>query len=156
MSLFSPPSSAKDSKNILYTEPEGDGSFFTNPDKTGRRLKPLVLQIPPLATPVAPNEPHSPAWGDTECFTQPHLGALRQLPPASVLQGDSATEHVQQHVAQKWSEASRSRRSSHYERALKTAKWTAQPAEKGNGGLRNAVYAATQKGDLSHVTWVSN
>ncbi|KAK6334100.1 hypothetical protein TWF696_002602 [Orbilia brochopaga] len=35
-----------------------------------------------------------------------------------------------------------------------SAQWTVEPAEKGNGGLRNAINAALEAGGVDEVTWV--
>lgn len=41
-----------------------------------------------------------------------------------------------------------------HERAFRTAEWAVQPAEQGNGGLRNAVRAASEAGTLKDILWV--
>ena len=40
-----------------------------------------------------------------------------------------------------------------HERALQNADWSVQPAEQGNGGLRNAVNAASRSGALKEKIW---
>jgi trehalose-6-phosphate synthase len=41
-----------------------------------------------------------------------------------------------------------------YSISLADAEWTVEPAHKGNGGLRNAVWAAHENGSLQDRTWV--
>lgn len=43
-----------------------------------------------------------------------------------------------------------------HDRAFRTADWTVQPAEQGNGGLRNAARAASEAGTLKDFLWVCN
>lgn len=135
-------------------------SFFSKsdrpecPERPGLKRGPSVLQDILLASAIAPNEPHSPAWGQTEYFVQPQLRSADYVPPASVLQRDLAESWRQLNGSPKTSNHKDSQSSS-YERAMKTAEWSVQPAEQGNGGLRNAVYAAHQKGDFEPFTWVS-
>lgn len=155
-SLFSTKPSPTETTNAKTAGTDELISFFSQPERLqrpGAKRGPSVLQDLLLASSIAPNEPHSPDWGQTEFFIQPQLRSADYVAPTSVLQRDLAESWRQLNVSPKTSNQKDSRSSSH-EMALKTAEWSVQTAEQGNGGLRNAVYAAHQRGDFEDVTWV--
>ena len=137
---------------------ETNGNFFSTSSPKGplSRLPSIAAGLNNLAgiTPNGPNEPHSPAWGRTEYFTQPHLRA-DEAPKSSLSEQERAPRRHRAASSIGKLHQSNSRDSSH-ERALQKAEWVIHAGEQGNGGLRNAVYAATKNGTLEHVTWVSN
>jgi trehalose 6-phosphate synthase complex regulatory subunit len=100
---------------------------------------------------VTPSEPHSPEWGKALNWNQPTSRA-KSPPPVSVLNHNSrVTRAVQQQQQQrtrgKVSAVSHERKFSH-------AGWTIEKADLGNGGLCNAVKAATDQGILKEKLWV--
>ena len=100
---------------------------------------------------IAPNEPHSPAWGHATSYFQPKSRA-EDLPPVSILKHQHVpTERITRSRAGSFSDI----REESLEKAIKSAEWTVEPAEQGNGGLRNAIYAATESGKIEDKTWVS-
>lgn len=105
-----------------------------------------------LIATLAPSEPHSPAWGRTDYFTQPPLRADAPYPSAVLEHESSSRRHRAKSSLGKLNQ--RDSRESSHERALRKAEWTVQAGEQGNGGLRNAVYAAIKNETLEHVTWV--
>lgn len=98
---------------------------------------------------ISLSDPHSPVWG-LGLFNQPKSRA-ESPPPSSILR------HTKQRGssirARRLGSISESREHSH-ERALRSARWSVQPAEQGNGGLRNAVKAASETGILKEKIWV--
>lgn len=101
---------------------------------------------------LVPNEPLSPAWGRTSYF-QPRSRA-ESPPPVSILKHGRPRLPRERTLKNHPTILSESREESH-ERALRDADWTVEPAEQGNGGLKNAINAATQAGLLKENTWVS-
>jgi trehalose-6-phosphate synthase len=103
----------------------------------------LRVHFPKLNN-LAPNDPHSPAWGSGRLFNQPRSRA--SSPPPAAL-----TEHIK--VADKALQLGRAGvrqpqlagRSDSHDRVFAHAGWTVVPAEQGNGGLRNAVSASNRQ-----------
>ncbi|KAL9121850.1 MAG: hypothetical protein Q9187_001597 [Circinaria calcarea] len=95
------------------------------------------------------SDPHSPVWG-LGLFNQPKSRA-KSPPPSSILR------HTKQQGSttrvRRFGSISESREHSH-ERALRSARWSVRPAEQGNGGLHNAVKAASEAGNLKEKIWV--
>lgn len=96
-----------------------------------------------------PNELHSPGWGRQTSYFQPKLRA-ESPPPESILEQAKPRERFTR--GRTLSDPSRG---DSHDRALKSAPWSIQPAEQGNGGIRNAVNAATRAGKLKDRLWVS-
>lgn len=108
---------------------------------------------------LAPSDPLSPAWGKATTFNQPKSQAT-EAPPTSILKHNKkptdfargrAASHLRRMAAK--SIAFDKIRPSSHER-FSDAAWTVEPAEQGNGGLRNAVQAATDSGFIEEKTWV--
>lgn len=109
----------------------------------------------------AQSEAHSPAWGSTSAFRQPRLQNTA-LPSPSILKheeplakleaarGDRPTMGIEAMRAQE----QQMRPGHHRTQSFSRADWTIEPAEQGNGGLRNAVRSASEAGTLEDVMWV--
>lgn len=98
---------------------------------------------------ISLSDPHSPVWG-LGLFNQPKSRA-ESPPPSSILR--PIKQRRSSIRPNRLGSISKSREHSH-ERALRSARWFVQPAEQGNGGLRNAVKAASETGSLKGKTWV--
>lgn len=104
---------------------------------------------------VTPSEPHSPAWGKGFNWNQPPSRA-RSPPPVSVLYHDKVRERTltrAKWAVQKHRPIGRTSPSG-CEKRFSTAGWTIERADHGNGGLCNAVKAATDQGNLKEKLWV--
>jgi trehalose 6-phosphate synthase complex regulatory subunit len=104
---------------------------------------------------MAPSEPHSPAWGKGWNWNQPASRA-KSPPPVSVLRHDQGRSRTGSQVKmaalkQKTREITLAMGR---DRNLCQAGWTIERAEIGNGGLCNAVRAATNHGSLKEKLWV--
>ena len=73
--------------------------------------------------------------------------------PAPTL--SSVVANASQTVLMKETAALDEKRDQSHERAMKNARWSIEPAERGNAGLQNAVSAATKSELLKEITWVS-
>jgi trehalose-6-phosphate synthase len=134
--------------------PSGDddaADFFAQSEATFRKHFP---KSDDPKSKVAPSDPHAAPWGRSGTFTQPQSRAPSP-PPASIL------EHKK--VADKAASLGRAgvrqpqlltRRSESHDRVFAEANWTVEPADQGNGGLRNAVQAAVRGGQLDDPIWV--
>ena len=113
--------------------------FFKYRDRSG------IVQLPiPDPNPLALSDPHLPTHIQTSSRSNsPPLSSLLKLT------GVNDTRHAY---------SGRRRGSGHsgdfHAKALADAEWTVEPADKGNGGLRNAVRAAHENGSLLDRTWV--
>ena len=124
-----------------------DGSQPTQDSESKPARPSMVSRLPS----VAGNETHSPAWGRKSHFTQPKSRAVSP-PPQSIFKharSGRESENGAVHGASLEDIREDSR-----DRALQSADWIIQPAEQGNGGLRNAVNAALTSGTLGHRIWV--
>lgn len=101
---------------------------------------------------VAPNEPHSPAWGTGRLFTQPKSRASSP-PPADILKHNKTVEKARS-MGRAGVKQPQSGRSESHDRVFAHADWSVVPADQGNGGLRNAVQAAVRNGKLHDKIWV--
>lgn len=103
---------------------------------------------------LALSDPHSPLWG-SGAYNQPKPRAASP-PPASILKHGKSKEGIMEPtrlLGRSGTDEKQPREHSH-DRAFRTAEWTVQPAEQGNGGLRNAVRAASEAGTLKDILWV--
>ncbi|OJJ42986.1 hypothetical protein ASPZODRAFT_136859 [Penicilliopsis zonata CBS 506.65] len=120
----------------------------------------LTDQFPPIADrlhPLTESESHSPTWGSAGSFRQPKLKAIAQPSPSILKHAEAPSTVVPREVPRpvafhaipprevfsRGSMASFSR-----------GDWTVEPAEQGNGGLRNAVRSANDAGYLQDKLWV--
>jgi trehalose-phosphatase len=104
---------------------------------------------------IAPNDPHSPAWGTTtgRAFTQPPSRASSP-PPASILNHNKTLEKAAALGRAGVRQPQALNRSESHDRVFANADWTVETADQGNGGLRNAVEAAVRSGSLVDKIWV--
>jgi trehalose 6-phosphate synthase complex regulatory subunit len=104
---------------------------------------------------MTPSEPLSPGWGRTFNWNQPSSRA-KSPPPASVLQHGKgrgrSTSHVKRTVQKQ--RACEQLMAISRDRKFSQADWTIVQADLGNGGLINAVKAATNQGTLKDKLWV--
>ena len=102
---------------------------------------------------LALSDPHSPTWG-SGFFNQPKSQATAP-PPASILRHNKHRSSFRESsFLRKPVTSTRASRETSHDRAFHSAEWSIQPAEQGNGGLRNAVQAASVAGSLKEKTWV--
>ncbi|KAI9840981.1 MAG: hypothetical protein M1838_003815 [Thelocarpon superellum] len=103
---------------------------------------------------IARSDPHSPRWGSADVFFQPPSRA-GPPPPPSILKHTKVVDKLG-----RWKEGAqetlqdRSPRDRSHDRLFADAEWSVVPAEQGNGGLRNAIEAATNDGSPHERTWV--
>jgi trehalose-6-phosphate synthase len=103
---------------------------------------------------VAPSDPHSPAWGAGGSFVQPKSRASSP-PPASILEHNRRLAEKAAQLRRAGIKHSQTvTQNESHDRVFAEAKWTVEPADQGNGGLRNAVHAAARSGNLNEFTWV--
>ncbi|KZF26903.1 glycosyltransferase family 20 protein [Xylona heveae TC161] len=100
---------------------------------------------------IATSESHSPRWNVTQ-FNQPRSRASSP-PPASILKHAKIVEKARTDALRRRRSVARASVSSH-DQLIQTADWTVVPAEGGNGGLKNAIRAASKAGKLDDKTWV--
>lgn len=108
------------------------------------------------------SEAHSPKWGATTTFVQPK--AQPPPPPSPSILKHQASEAASQPPQKAKKQSSGIEALKEEERAnrpgqgrsmsFSKADWTVEPAEQGNGGLRNAVRSATEAGFLGEKIWV--
>jgi trehalose 6-phosphate synthase complex regulatory subunit len=100
------------------------------------------------------NDPRSPAWGSSgpRVLTQPKSRASSP-PPASILKHKKAVEKAA-YLGRAGVKQPRYHRSESHDRVFAEASWTVEPADQGNGGLRNAVHAAVTASSITDHTWV--
>jgi len=124
--------------------------FFAQND--GTELRPhFPKQEGPRST-VAPNDPHSPAWGTGRLFNQPRSRASSP-PPADILKHNKIAEKAAA-LGRAGIRQPQLGRSDSHDRVFAHADWTVEPADQGNGGLRNAVQASVRNGHLQDKIWV--
>ena len=104
---------------------------------------------------MTPSESHSPEWGRTFNWNQPSSGAMSP-PPVSVLHHGKARERSasQVRIAVQKQKAREQMLEISRNRKFSNAGWTVERADFGNGGLSNAVKAATNDGILKEKLWV--
>lgn len=124
--------------------------FFAQND--GTELRPhFPKQEGPRST-LAPNDPHSPAWGAGRLFNQPRSRASSP-PPADILKHNKIAEKAAA-LGRAGIRQPQLGRSDSHDRVFAHADWTVEPADQGNGGLRNAVQASVRNGHLQDKIWV--
>ncbi|TGO47084.1 hypothetical protein BCON_0294g00040 [Botryotinia convoluta] len=101
---------------------------------------------------IAPSDPHSPAWGAGKMFNQPRSRASSP-PPADILKHNKMKEKAE-FLGSAGVRQPQYKRSDSHDRVFANAEWEVEPAEQGNGGLRNAVQAAVRSGNLEDKIWV--
>ncbi|RAL62949.1 hypothetical protein DID88_004038 [Monilinia fructigena] len=101
---------------------------------------------------IAPSDPHSPAWGAGKMFNQPRSRASSP-PPADILKHNKMKEKAEL-LGSAGIRQPQFKRSDSHDRVFAHAEWEVEPAEQGNGGLRNAVQAAVRSGNLEEKIWV--
>ncbi|RDW77047.1 hypothetical protein BP6252_05100 [Coleophoma cylindrospora] len=124
--------------------------FFAPPDAQAAR--PHFPKLSDRHSTTAPSDPHSPAWGSGRSFTQPRSRASSP-PPANVLKHNKAFEKANA-LGRAGIRQPQLDRSESHDRVFSAAEWTVEPADQGNGGLRNAVQAAVRSGHLNDKIWV--
>jgi len=165
-----PASRSEASSNAL-----GQASLFAGPNPTPPRtpaanadLVEFFSQLQPSASTHFPkphdprslvrSDSHVPEWGSGVFFNQPRSRA-GPPPPDDILEYTKREElpegNRSRSVRFKPSpKGVRRPRSTSGERQPWRSEWTVEPAVQGNGGLANAVRAATNAGDLGDVIWV--
>lgn len=104
-----------------------------------------------LRSTIAPNEVDSPAWGVGR-LSQPKSRASSP-PPQSVLKHNKIVEKAEA-LGRSGVKQPTLERSESHDQVFTHAPWVVVPSEQGNGGLRNAVHAATRDGKLEDKIWV--
>lgn len=123
-----------------------------------REQEPFNLSLPSAnkdPRSIAPGDLHSPTWGKAFNWKQPTSRA-KSPPPSSVLRHTSARERTASllwSAQSKYKAQERARQISH-ERRFSQSGFTVDQAQMGNGGLRNAIKAASDTGLLEEKTWV--
>ncbi|OGE52491.1 hypothetical protein PENARI_c010G12210 [Penicillium arizonense] len=105
------------------------------------------------------SEGHSPAWGATTSLIQPKAKPLVSPSPSILKHQDPplAKEPVSSRAPDTQAAPPSGQRWTHFANrkvSFSKAEWTIEPAEQGNGGLRNAVRSATDAGFLDQMMWV--
>ncbi|KAL1998164.1 hypothetical protein VTN02DRAFT_6739 [Thermoascus thermophilus] len=107
------------------------------------------------------SEAHSPAWGSTSSFVQPRVQTIPSPSPSilkhaesSIPPQDPLREHPARNPEALKAQQGEAKRGHSRSISFSKADWTIEPAEQGNGGLRNAVLSATDAGFLGDKTWV--
>ena len=113
-------------------------------------VTPSIQQVSRDLRAIVLSDPQSPTWG-RRTLTQP-MSRVRGA-PASAL--SSIVASTSQSVLMKETAVLDEKRDKSHERAMKTANWSIQSAERGNAGLQNAVSAAIGSGLLKEKIWVS-
>jgi trehalose 6-phosphate synthase complex regulatory subunit len=126
--------------------------IFIQADQQG-----FKLTLPPRINDprsIARNEPHSPTWG----ISSPKQPTSRALspPPSSILRYNTKRERTASLLwrAQNEYRARERIRTINNERRFSQSNFTVEQALIGNGGLRNAIKAASDAGVLKEKTWV--
>ncbi|KAH8698279.1 putative alpha,alpha-trehalose phosphate synthase subunit TPS3 [Talaromyces proteolyticus] len=110
---------------------------------------------------LSQSEPHSPAWGSTQTFTQPRLKNI-PLPSPSILKHQEPVANREtekpatglETLKEEERKQTPSHRGSHRGSfSFSDADWSIEPAEQGNGGLRNAIRSASGT-TLDEPVWV--
>jgi trehalose 6-phosphate synthase/phosphatase len=101
---------------------------------------------------MAPSDPHAPEWGTGKSFVQP-ISRAGSPPPSSILQHDKKLADKANTMRKQGIRKPQMTRSESHDRVFAEAKWTVEPADQGNGGLRNAVTAVARSG-THDFTWV--
>ena len=104
--------------------------------------------------PIAPSDPHSPAWGRKSTFNQPRSKAASP-PPTSIAKYIQMRRHSAKLEAKgNWNiKTSDQDHGSNHDKAFKNAQWNVEAADQGNGGLRNAMSAVLGSEDskIDHI-----
>lgn len=101
------------------------------------------------------NDLPGPVWGTNPTLTQP-LSKADQAPPVSVLEHGKVLGAGNRIGMERLQNIYRQGKSGElgYDVGFGSAEWRVEPSLRGNGGLRNAVNAATGTGPLQDKTWV--
>jgi len=150
-SLFAPKEKEKDltPPATPVTDVE-ENDFFTLHENTPPTKQEDTSAIRSI---LAPSDPHSPAWGIGKIFTQPRSRA-NSPPPADILRHNKLVEKAAALGRAGIRQPQLGGRSDSHDRVFAHADWTVEPADQGNGGLRNAVHAAERNGELHDKIWV--
>lgn len=133
------------------TPPETPAADVDHEEFFAQNIDPQRKLLPKQLT--APNEPHSPGWGKGRLFNQPTSRASSP-PPASILSHNKTIEKATQLGRAGVRQPQTGEQSETHDRVFANAEWTVEPADQGNGGLRNAVDAAVRTGTLHDKLWV--
>ncbi|RHZ49296.1 trehalose-6-phosphate synthase [Aspergillus thermomutatus] len=113
-------------------------------------------EIPQADDPNGPglSEPRTISWGQSRKFNQPRSTA-HVHPEPSILRASDAGDDLNSQLYDGILETPDSEEDHGSPRALLCVDdWVVKAAEQGNGGLRNAVYAAEEAGILTDKMWV--
>ncbi|KAF7175977.1 hypothetical protein CNMCM7691_000828 [Aspergillus felis] len=113
-------------------------------------------EIPQADDPNGPglSEPRTISWGQSRKFNQPRSTA-QVHPEPSILRASDAGDDLNSQFCDGVLETPDSEEDHGSPRALLSVDdWVVKAAEQGNGGLRNAVYAAEEAGILTDKMWV--
>ncbi|KAH1433435.1 hypothetical protein LV164_002097 [Aspergillus fumigatus] len=113
-------------------------------------------EIPQADDPNGPglSEPRTISWGQSRKFNQPQSTA-QVHPEPSILRASGAGDDLNGQFCDSVLETPDSEEDHGSPRALLSVDdWVVKAAEQGNGGLRNAVYAAAEAGILTNKMWV--
>jgi trehalose-phosphatase len=126
--------------------------IFVQPDQQDFKLTPPPRLSDPRS--ISRNDTHSPTWGMSS-LKQPTSRA-RSPPPPSILLHNTRRERTASLLwrAQNEYRAREHIRAMSHERRFSQSKFTVEQAIIGNGGLRNAIKAASDAGVLKEKTWV--
>lgn len=102
---------------------------------------------------IAPAEPHSPAWGRSFTWTQPSSRA-KSPPPLSVTKHEQKRDRATSVLWRAQNKYRAQEKARSHERRYSESRYTVEQAALGNGGLRNAIKAASESGMLQEKTWV--
>jgi trehalose 6-phosphate synthase complex regulatory subunit len=126
--------------------------IFIQPDQQDFKL----ILPPRINDPrsIARSDSHSPTWGMSS-LKQPTSRA-RSPPPSSILRHNAKRERTASLLwrAQNEYRARERIRTINHERRFSQSNFTVEQALLGNGGLRNAIKAASDAGVLKEKTWV--
>ncbi|KAF7115300.1 hypothetical protein CNMCM5793_001936 [Aspergillus hiratsukae] len=113
-------------------------------------------EIPQADDPNGPglSEPRTISWGQSRKFNQPRSTA-HVHPEPSILRASDTGDDLNSQLCDEVLETPDSEEDHGSPRALLSVDaWVVKAAEQGNGGLRNAVYAAEEAGILTDKMWV--
>ncbi|KAF2842984.1 glycosyltransferase family 20 protein [Patellaria atrata CBS 101060] len=109
------------------------------------------------------SDPHVPEWGKGAVFNQPRSRA-GPTPPDTILEAGKAQDLAELQARAIAGSTKRSRRPSardirspramSSERSQWQSGWSVEPAVEGNGGLANAIRAASEAGRIGDTFWV--
>ncbi|KAI9826462.1 MAG: hypothetical protein M1819_007355 [Sarea resinae] len=137
----SPPASSTEADHEEFFLRDQPSAVLTPSNKLNEQTSPT------------PKELYSPAWNSGRILNQPRSRASSP-PPASILKHAKAQEKARAKLEEKKLKLKERYRGQSQDRVFANAGWTVELAEQGNGGLRNAVKAASKTGQLEDKTWV--